>query len=495
MDTSIPSILLQAVIVPLIAAFICALAGKYLKKKTGWIATAATIYSTTLLAYVAVMLWTQGGSLVETYSWGTIVFKLDLGFLADGLSLPVALAMSIVCTAMTVYSINYMDHRIEHLYGKDKPGTYALYYALFLLFPVGLIGGALSTNTIELFLFLESGLFPFYILMDVFGYNDRHRIAMMSFVWTQIGAAVFLIGAIIAGVKAGSFAITSLSVLSGTDLGLLVCGLMLVGFLVKMGTFGFHVWLPLVHAEHPTSIAAVLATIVGFGTYMIARLLYLNMFTSFQFYSLPLMILAVITMIYGAYLTMGQTDVKRLFACSTIGQTSYSILGLASMTALGVEGGVFYFISHILGKAILFSVAGILVTQTGTRNIKEMGGLAQKMPLTATLCLLGAMILSAIPPLSGFQGEWLLFTGVFQQGLTSTVYLIIAVIAVFATFLTAVYTFWPAIRIFFGPLSPSMEKVKEAPLTMTAPLCFLAVLSVLIGLFPDIILHFLSSVF
>ena len=74
-------------------------------------------------------------------------------------------------------------------------------------------------------------------------------------------------------------------------------------------------------------------------------------------------------------------------------------------------------------------------------------------------------------------------------------YLIIAVIAVFATFLTAVYTFWPAIRIFFGPLSPSMEKVKEAPLTMTVPLCILAVLSVLIGLFPDIILHFLSSVF
>jgi NADH-quinone oxidoreductase subunit M len=219
------------------------------------------------------------------------------------------------------------------------------------------------------------------------------------------------------------------------------------------------------------------------------------MFASFQFYSLPLMILAVVTMIYGAYLTMGQNDVKRLFACSTIGQTSYSILGLASMTALGVEGGVFYFISHILGKAILFSVAGILVTQTGTRNIKEMGGLAQKMPLTATLCLLGAMILSAIPPLSGFQGEWLLFTGVFQQGLTSTVYLIIAVIAVFATFLTAVYTFWPAIRIFFGPLSPSMEKVKEAPLTMTVPLCILAVLSVLIGLFPEIILHFLSSVF
>ena len=494
MDIAIPSILLQAVTVPLIGAILCAFLGKHLKKNTGWIAAAASLYSTVLLAYVAAMMWMQGGSLTETYTWGTIVYPLTFGFHADGLSLPVALAMSIICTAMTVYSMNYMHHRIQHLYVENKPGTYSLYYAMFLLFPVGLIGGALATNTIELFLFLESGLFPFYILMDMFGYKDRHRIAMMSFIWTQIGAAVFLIGAVIAGVNAGSFAIVSLSVLSGTEVGLLACGLMLVGILVKMGTFGFHVWLPLVHAEHPTSIAAILATIVGFGTYMISRLLYQNMFSSFQFFSLPLMVLAVVTMFYGAYLTMGQDDVKRLFACSTIGQTSYSVLGLASMTALGVEGGVFYFISHIIGKAILFSVAGILVTQTGTRSIKEMGGLAQKMPLTATLCIIGAMVLSAIPPLSGFQGEWILFTGVFQQGLTSPIYLALAVVAIFATFLTAVYTFWPAVRMFFGPLSPSMENVKEAPLIMTAPLCILAVLSVLLGLFPEVILRFLSAV-
>lgn len=495
MELSVPAILLQAIIVPLIAAVACAFLGKYLKKNTGWIATVAILYQIFLLAYVAVQMWTQGGTYVETYHWGTIVFQLDLGLFADGLSIPVALAMSIICGAMTVYSINYMDHRIEHLYGKDKPGTFGLYYALFLLFPVGLIGGALSTNTIELFLFLESGLIPFYVLMDVFGYNDRHRIAIMSFIWTQAGAVVYLIGAVIAGVEAGSFGISSLSVLSGTELGLLVCGLILVGFLIKMATFGFHVWLPLVHAEHPTSIAAVLATIVGFGTYMIARLLYQNMFSSFQFFSLPLMILAVITMIYGAYLTIGQDDIKRIFACSTIGQTSYSLLGLASMNAMGVEGGVFYFISHIMGKAILFSVAGILVTQTGTRNIKEMGGLAQKMPITATLCLIGAMILSAIPPLSGFQAEWILFTGVFTQGLTSIVYLLIALVAVFATFLTAAYTFWPAIRIFFGSLSSNMENVKEAPFSMLIPLLTLAVLSVLIGLFPDLIMHFLTSVF
>ena len=138
MEISIPAILLQAVIVPLIAAIACAFLGKHLKKKTGWIAAAATLYSTALLAYVAVQMWTQGGTLVETYTWGTIVFQLDLGFLADGLSIPVALVMSIVCTAMTVYSINYMDHRIDHLYGKDKPGTYAPLLCSFPAVPRGL---------------------------------------------------------------------------------------------------------------------------------------------------------------------------------------------------------------------------------------------------------------------------------------------------------------------------------------------------------------------
>src|SRR5512138_1133084 len=163
MDTVIPAVLLQIIIVPLIAAVACVFLGKRLKKNTGWIAAAATLYTTALLAYVAVQMWTQGGTLLETYTWGNVVFQLDFGFFADGLSLPVSLAMNIICAAMTIYSINYIDHRIEHIYGKDKPGTYALYYALFLLFPVCLIGGALSTNTIELFLFLESGLFPFYI--------------------------------------------------------------------------------------------------------------------------------------------------------------------------------------------------------------------------------------------------------------------------------------------------------------------------------------------
>jgi len=494
-QTQIPYVLLQTIIVPLIAAIACAFLGKRLKKNVGWVAAIAMVYVTALLAYVGIQLWLQGGELTEFYTWGTMVFNLKFGFLADGLSLPVALVMSLVCAVSTIYSIHYMDRRIETLYGKNQPTMFSIYYALFLLIPISLIGVALSTNTIEIFLFLEASLLPIFVLLNLFGYDDKRRISVMSFIWTQVGAAFFLTGAVIAGVNAQSFDITALANISGTAIGFWVCLLILVGFLIKMGSFGFHVWVPYVDGESATSVAAVLTGIVGLGSYVLARLLYGEMLSSFQIFSLPLIVLAIVTIIYAAYLTMGQDDVKRLFACSTVGQTAYSLLGIASMTALGVNGAVFYFMSHVVGKCILFSVAGILVIQTGTRNIKEMSGLAQKMPLTATVCIIGAMVLSAIPPLSGFQAEWILFTGVFTKGITSSIYLILAVIGIFATFLTSVYTFWPSIRIFFGPISAGMEKVKEAPLIMTIPICILAVISVLIGIFPNLIMHFLISIF
>ena len=235
-----PYILLQTVIVPIIAAIVCALLGKQLKKKVGWIASAAMIYVTALLAYVAVQMWTQGGVFTESYTWGTVVFELKFGFLADGLSLPVALILSIVCTAATVYSIHYMDRRIETVYGKDKPSMFSLYYAFFLLIPMGLIGVALSTNTIELFLFLETSLVPLFVLLDLFGYNQRHRIAMMGFIWTQAGAAFYLMGAVIAGVNVHSFDISALSGLSGTDVGFWVCLLNHCWLSYKNG----QLWLP-----------------------------------------------------------------------------------------------------------------------------------------------------------------------------------------------------------------------------------------------------------
>jgi NADH-quinone oxidoreductase subunit M len=432
----IPFALLQVILVPFITALICVLLGKRLGKNLGWIAAAALTYTTVLLATVGYQVWTSG-PVQETYGWVNSAFSLNFNLSADGLSLPVALIMNLVCVVCAVYSIHYMEHRIGELYGKDNKSMFTLFYAIFLFFPVSLAGMALSTNLVAMYIFLELALIPAYFLIDQFGYLDRHRIAIIYFIWNHVGAALFLGGIALAFAGTGSFEISALSALSGTSTGFWVCFLVLVGWLIKMAAFGLHLWMPHAHGNSPTPIAPIVATIAGIGSYVIARLLFGQLFNSFMVFSIPLMIVAVITMIYAAYLTMAQDDVKRLYACSTIGQTAYSILGIASMTALGVTGGVFYFLSHIIGKCILFPVAGILLTQTGTRDIKEMGGLAKKMPWTATLAIIGSLILSAIPPLAGFQAEWVMFSGIFQNGVTGNLpVLIIAIVAIFATFLT-----------------------------------------------------------
>jgi NADH-quinone oxidoreductase subunit M len=201
-------------------------------------------------------------------------------------------------------------------------------------------------------------------------------------------------------------------------------------------------------------------------------------------------------MLYGALLTLAQTDAKRFCACSTISQISYSVFGVAVMTAWGVQGGMFYFLSHILGKAILFSTAGILVYQIETRNLKNMGGLWPQMPLTAVLWFSAALILSALPPTSGFVGKWLLFAGAFKGFNSNPVGLLVTIAAILSTLLTLVYTFLTGIRIFFGrQKTRGLEQpVSDPPLTMSLPLLALAVVALVLGIFPKPFLIMLDSV-
>lgn len=481
--------LLQIIIIPIIVAIIIGFTGGRLGKVGGYIACAALTYTSILLSLIYIDLWYSLRPIYEEYAWSEIL-SLKFSFLADGLSLPVAFIMNLLCTACAFYSIPYIMHRIEILYGGENYKLFNLYFSIYLLFAVGLTGVAFSTNLITMYLFLELVLIPSYFMIDLYGYYDKHRIAMMYFLWNHLGAGFFLAGIVLAYFSnGGSFNIVDLAKVQDGP-AFWVCFFILLGWLIKMAVFGFHVWLPHAHGEHPTSIAAIIATIVGLGNYAIVRLLVNNLFNVFQLFGLPLMIWALVTMVYGAFLTLAQDDIKRLYACSTISQNAYSILGIASCTTLGVIGGVFYFISHMIGKCILFSIAGIVVYLTEVRDMKKVSGLAKIAPSTAVLAIIGSMILSAIPPLSSFQAEWIMFTGIFERGVE--IGFTIAVIGIFATFLTVVYTFWPIKRVFFGQVSSEFNLDKKEPLTMIAPLFILASISILFGVYPDIIVRLLT---
>ena len=496
-----PYLLLQIVAVPLVASVVIGFTRSANKsRKSGWIAIATLAYTTLLLVIAGLRIY-AGGVIFEKYPLGP---EISLNLLADGLSLPVALIINLICLALAMYSIHYVEHRIELIYGDIDNQTHDIYYRrfflLYLFFPTGFMGVCFATNLITIYFFMELlTIIPLYFIMAQFGYSDyitRYKVALMCLYWGVAGATLFLIGIILGYTQIGSFEIAELSRLTGNSLTFWVALIILLGLATKLAVIPLHVWMPWVHAEHPTCIAGLLAVYANIAAYVAVRILILPLRSDLYPFSLPIMILALATMTYGALLTLAQTDAKRFCACSTISQISYSVFGIGAMTAWGVQGGIFYFLSHILGKAILFSTAGILVYSVDTRDMKKMGGLWSEMPLTGILWFSAALILAALPPTSGFVGKWILFVGAFKGFHDMPLGLIVIILAVLSTLLTLVYTFLAGIRIFFGPRKPqnSDHPPTDPPLTMSLPLLGLVCVALAVGLYPNLFLTLLGSV-
>lgn len=475
--------MLQILLVPVAFVFITYFAGNKWGSKAGYLSFIALAYSTVLTLLAAY----QGG-VQEFYDWSPIGL---FGLSADGLSIPILFTIALLCTLMSLYSIPYMAHIIG-----EQTQQFGLFYALLLLYSVGMMGAVLATNLIEFYLFFELMLIPSYFLIARWGYGDRDRISFMYFMWTHIGALSFLAGILWLGFLGGTFDLGKL--IANTipeNLRVWITILMVAGLLVKMAAFGLHIWLPNTHAEAPTPISALLSpAMIGIGGYAIVRLVLTTLPTAFFQISLALTIWAVVTMLYGGAMALVQDDIKRLLAYSSISQMGYILLGISSVQVLGVSGSMFQFVSHGLGKGILFMVAGTIMLQAhGLRSIGRMGGLAAKMPITATAALLGFLTIMGIPPTAGFISEFLIFAGSFNQGfaLSSMLRVVLSALAVVSTALTAGYSLWAVRRIFFGPLPAELSNVTDPPWTITGPLLVLGVISLIIGIYPDLVEHLL----
>ncbi len=492
------AILLQILLTPVVAAVVIFVAKKRLGRLSGWVAVLAMLYTTLLVSIAGFEIY-AGRVVSEEYL--LIAPDIRLGLLADGLSFPTLAIVVLLCTALGFYSIRYVEHRVELLYHtaseQTQIGHYARFFYLFLFFPAGFIGSILSTNLVCLYFFLEVLTIALFFLMSYFGYRERVRVAFISLAWGIIGALFFLAASVAVYTQIGSFEISELHRMAGNDLVSWTIALFILGLLMKLAIVPFHVWMPWVHAEHPTCIAGLLAVYANLGLYILIRVGVLPLAADFQKFGTPLMVLALITMVYGSLLTLAQTDIKRLAACSTISQIAYSVLGLGALTTVSIEGGMFFFLSHIMGKMLFFSTAGIVVYTTGIRDMREMGGLARKMPLTAILWVMGCMMLSGFPPFSSFTAEWIMFTGIFERGLlTGPGGILIALGGVIAILLTVAYSFGAARQIFFGPLSPALEKknVSDPRWTMSVPLFVVAAVSIVLGMYPRLVMDLLHSV-
>ena len=489
----------QVLLVPLIFVPITYLVGRTTGKKTGWIALIPLAYSLLLLGIIAVEI-NGGGSYGEAYSWAPAI-GLTFGLVADGLSIWMVLTINILCLFISVYSIPYMEHRFhewEHETGEHVANkAYASYYALYLLYAVGMMGTVLSTNLIQFYLFYELMLVPSWAMINNYGYGERERIGMMYFMWTHVGAVILLVGILSSYWITGSFEISALAGVVGNPLAGWIAIAILIGFFTKMAVFGLHIWLPYAHGEAPTPISALLSpAMIGIGAYAATRLVIVPMQPVFSHFSLIFSIWALVTLTYGGLMALAQDDIKRFLAYSSVSQMGYIFLGLASASAFGVSGAIFHYISHGLGKAILFCVAGVLMSQAGTRSIKQLGGLAERMPITATLALLGFFVIGGVPPTIGFISKFMIFSGVFTGALTASLdQLIVAVAAIIMTALTIGYSLWTFRRVFFGPLPDNLNGVKEGPPLMIVPMLVFAVLAILIGIYPKLVTDYLLPFF
>ncbi len=498
-ELAMPYSLALVLLVPLISTPIVYLLGKQMGKNVGYFASLPLLVSLLLAASVALEIH-GGGSYGESYAWAPAA-GLTFGLLADGLSMWMLLTVNILSLLICVYSVRYMEHVFheeEHHTGVPTPNSaYASYYSFYLLYAVGMLGAVLTTNLIQFYLFYELMLVPSWVLINNYGYGDRERIGMMYFMWTHVGAVIMLAGLLSSYWITGSFEISALSGVVGSPLAGWIAIAILIGFFTKMAVFGLHIWLPYAHAEAPTPISALLSpAMIGIGAYAAARLVVIPMLEVFSHFRLVFSLWALLTMVYGGLMALAQDDIKRLLAYSSVSQMGYIFLGLSSATSYGLSGAIFHYVSHGLAKGILFSIAGILIVQAGTRSIKELGGLIGQMPLTGALCIIGFFGISGIPPTIGFMSKWVIFLGLFTGAIEHSIEMLaISVVSIVMTAITLGYSLWTIWRIFFGPLPEHLKEVKEAPLIMTVPPLVLAAASLILGIYPGLVTDFIASAF
>ncbi len=423
--------------------------------------SAAALLVSTLLLIDAYAIALTLGRVVYDPLYARLPAVGEVSLYLDSLAFMVAFSSAAVSTLVAIYSYWYMRHRFEEMgLGED---AWSLYHSLLLLFAAGLIGVGMASNAILFYIFLELTLIPSFLLIALYGYGERHKIALLYLVWTHVGSTLFLLGVLLAAFHAGARSLNVFTVSEGFHTGLweylvprtvleVALPMIIIGMGVKMALMGLHVWLPYAHAEAPTPLSALLSpNLIGVGAYGILRFAAETAPTIFSSYVPILLAWALATMVYGGLVALSQDDVKRFLAYSSVSQMGYLMLGLASATLIGYTGAMLHYVAHAFGKAALFMTAGVLIVALHTRSMSRMGGLAAVMPVTAAAALIGFLHLMGIPPTIGIWSKYLILRG-FAEATPAGIFVAAAVAVIIGTTLTAVYSLVSFRRIFLGPL-------------------------------------------
>jgi len=454
---------------PLAAAFLIALFGRRIKyfgeAITSLVALILCVNSFSVLNLVQhqkMLLFRVGG-------WGS---ALGITLVADGLSSLMLVIVNLISFLVMIYSVTYIKKYTDRW----------KFQALLMLMLTGMNGVIISGDLFNLYVFLEVASISAYVLV-AFGIEPEDLEASFKYAIMGIIASIFiLLGIGLLYSYTSTLNMTDVSlVLFSHPAGILtgfISVLFIVGFGLKAAIVPFHSWLPDAHSCAPSPVSAMLSGLLikTLGIYALARVLFNILGTSTQLLSV-LMILGVISMLTGAFLAVAQNDIKRMFAYSSISQIGYIVFALGIGTPLAILGGIFYLVNHAFSKSLLFLNAGAIEHSCSSRDLRKLGGLNDKMPVTGATSLIGAMSISGIPPFGGFWAKLTIIIAAVQAG-----HVVFAAIAVLVSILTLVYYLKFQTLTFFGKLNNALSDVKEAPLFMKISGIILSIICILAGL-------------
>jgi len=455
--------------IPLGGAILSLPLGKLNRKLPPWLALVVSLY---LLLTALLLYFIKSPEAISVYRIGGWAAPLGINLVLDGLSQMLLLVVSLIACLVTIYSMVYM----ERYTGKEK------YFTLYQLMLVGMNGVVLTGDLFNLFVFLEIAAISTYILV-AFGTEAEELEAAFRYLIIGSVASLFILFGV--GLVFSVTGTLNLAEIASSfprepgNLRTLITVLFLVGFGMKAALVPFHAWLPDAHTAAPAPVSATLSGVLIkiLGIYCLIRIFYNVLGVSPQLLYV-LSLLGLISILVGGGLALVQWDFKRLLAYSSISQVGYILLGIGLGTPLGIGGGIFHLVNHALFKPLMFLNAGAIETSTGTRELKAMGGLAKKMPVTFITSLFGSLSISGLPPFNGFWSKLFIIVACVQAGRFWA-----ALIAVLGSVLTLAYFLKFLRYAFFEKLPPALEKVKEAPGMMIGVTVTLAMLCLLVGVF------------
>ncbi|MEL7585805.1 MAG: NADH-quinone oxidoreductase subunit L [Prolixibacteraceae bacterium] len=477
---------------PLFSFLILGICGKWLKPAVAGLLGTLSLTLVTLLSYYTAWQYftaprTAGGTFATlipyNFSWirFTETLQIDMGILLDPISVMMLVVISTVSLMVHIYSFGYM---------KGEKG-FQRYYAFLSLFTMSMLGLVVATNIFQMYLFWELVGVSSYLLIG-FYYTKPAAVAASkkAFIVTRFADLGFLIGILVYGFYAGTFAFspTETALIAGGAAMLpLALGLMFAGGAGKSALFPLHIWLPDA-MEGPTPVSALIhaATMVVAGVYLVAR-----MFPLFIIYAPGVLEIigwvGAFTAFFAAVIACVQTDIKRVLAFSTISQIGFMMVALGVSTGmdpheggLGYMASMFHLFTHAMFKALLFLGAGSIIHAVHSNEMKDMGGLRKYMPVTHITFLIACLAIAGIPPFSGFfSKDEILAAGFAYSPVMGWIMTGIAG-------LTAFYMFRLYFGIFWGKdvKIHGSHKPHESKLAMTFPLMFLAAVTCVAGFVP-----------